>query len=322
MNPDIYKQLIKITQEESVFLNGQSESGKERYTVVGQLVVNRYKIIDNGKLIQIRPHPRFVHFPVHTHKYVEMVYMYSGQTTHIINGNTVTLKKGELLFLSQKASQEILPAGENDLAINFIIEPDFFDLAISMSGGEENLIRNYMIRCLKGEDKNIQHLHFKVSDILPIQNLVENLIWAILDNQNSMRSINPFTMGVLFIQLVSYSDKLEVSEDYYEQDLLLVVYRFVEEHYMDGELSDLARELGCDLYWLSRRVKKLTGHTYTELVQSKRLSKAQFLLQTTNLSIAEIGMAVGYDNLSYFHHIFREKNKTSPKQWRKMNKIT
>jgi YesN/AraC family two-component response regulator len=73
-------------------------------------------------------------------------------------------------------------------------------------------------------------------------------------------------MGLLFLQLVNYTDKVEVGKDHFEQEMILSVYRFIEEHYKDGELSDLAKELGFDLYWLSRRIKKLTGHTYTELI--------------------------------------------------------
>jgi len=156
-----------------------------------------------------------------------------------------------------------------------------------------------------------------VADVLPIQNLVENLLWTIMNNQQNKRSINQFTMGLLFLQLVNYTDKVEVGKDHFDQELMLSVYRFIEEHYKEGELSELAAALKVDLYWLSRRIKKLTGATYTELLQKKRLNQAQFLLQNTNLPVADIGHAVGYDNLSYFHRIFRERFGESPKQYRK-----
>ena len=47
------------------------------------------------------------------------------------------------------------------------------------------------------------------------------------------------------------------------------VYRYIEEHYKDGELSELAQMLHYDVYWLSRAIHS-TGATYTELVQQKR----------------------------------------------------
>ena len=198
------------------------------------------------------------------------------------------------------------------MAVNFIILPEFFDQALYMIGGEDNLIRKFLVGCLRGSESDIGYLHFRVADVLPIQNLVENLLWTLMNSQQNKRSINQFTMGLLFLQLINYTGKVEVGKAHFEQEMLLRVYRYVEEHYKEGELSDLAREMGYDLYWLSRKTRKLTGRTYTDLVQEKRLSQAQFLLLNTNLCVSDVGMAVGYDNLSYFHRIFRERNGMSP----------
>lgn len=82
----------------------------------------------------------------------------------------------------------------------------------------------------------------------------------------------------------------------------------------------LAEELHCDLYNLSRMVKRLTSKTYTDLVQTKRLNTAAFLLNNTDLTISDIGLSVGYDNLSYFHRIFRKKFGLSPKNYRDKKK--
>jgi YesN/AraC family two-component response regulator len=242
--------------------------------------------------------------------------MCEGQTTHIINGDEVQLKQGELLFLNQNVTQEIHPAGIEDIAVNFIILPEFFDQALHMIGEEENLVRDFLVGCLRHEDSRVSFLHFRVTEVLPIQNLIENLIWTIQNNQQNNRSINQVTMGLLFLQLMNHTDKVEVGKDRLEQDLMLAVLRYIEEHYKDGSLSELALSLHYNLYWLSRMVKRMTTKTYTELVQTKRLNQAAYLLSTTRLSVADIGLAVGYDNISYFHRIFREKFGISPKEYR------
>lgn len=316
MDPDILKQLEIITEEEKDILSGKSEINKEIYMDPSSTVIDSRKLLENGKLIQVRTHTRFAHFPRHTHNYVEVIYMCEGHTNHRINGDKVELRKGELLFLNQNAEQEILPAGEHDIAVNFIILPEFFDQALLMIGEEENLIREFIIGCLRGEDSQVSYLHFKITDILPIQNLIENLIWTIMNNQQNKRSINQVTMGLLLMQLMNYTDKVAIGKDNFEQELMLTVLRFIEEHYRKGKLSDLAKELHYDLYWLSRMIKTITNQTYTELVQTKRLNKAAYLLNNTKLTVADIGLSVGYDNLSYFHRIFREKYGVSPKQYR------
>ena len=42
-----------------------------------------------------------------------------------MNGKSIRLKPGELLFLGQKAAHQVCPAGRDDIAVNFIVLPEF-----------------------------------------------------------------------------------------------------------------------------------------------------------------------------------------------------
>lgn len=317
MNEQLLNELKKITSEEQRILEGASEIDKDLYMGPSSAtMIDSKKLLDSGKLIQIRTHTRFTHFPQHTHNYVELIYMCSGSTKHIVNGDTIVLKQGELLFLNQNATQEIFPAGEDDIAVNFIIQPEFFDYALLMLGEEENLIRDFIINCLKSKDDNISYLHFEVAEVLPIQNLMENLIWTIHNKQTNRRRSNQATMGLLLLQLMNYTDRVHVGDSNQEQELLMVVFRYIEENYKAGELSELAIMLHYDLHWLSRMIKRMTGKTYTELVQAKRMSQSVYLLQSTKLTVNDIAIAVGYENVSYFHRLFQKTFGKSPRSYR------
>jgi len=316
MNADLLDKLKIITPEEKEILNGKKEINRNIYMEPYSNIIDNKKLLEQNKLIQVRPHTRFVHFPEHKHNYVEVIYMCQGKTCHIVNGEEVELHAGELLFLSQNVTQEILPAQLEDIAVNFIILPEFFDHTLQMIGKEENQLRDFIIGCLKNEDNHIGYLHFKVANVLPIQNLIENLIWSILHNQQNNRSINQITMGLMFLQLMNHTDKLSVGKKQYEEELTIQILRFIEENYKEGQLTDLAESLNCDLYWLSRMVKRLTGKTYTELVQIKRLNQAAYLLTTTRLTVADVSMVVGYSNISYFHRIFHKRFNATPKEYR------
>lgn len=319
MTKELIDKLKIITPEERRILSGRSEIDKELYMTSEPDVIDARKMLDAGKLIQVRSHTRFIHFPKHTHNYIEVIYMCSGVTHHVVNGEDVILREGELLFLNQKATQEIYPAGENDIAVNFIILPEFFDYGLKMIGAEENLLRNFIIDCLRGENEASAFLHFKVADILPIQNLIENLIWTIVNEQPNKRSIHQATMGLLFLQLMNYMDKMETDDESGQHKLVIAVLGYIEEHYRDGELSELAENLHYDIYWLSKEIKKRTGKTYTELLQAKRLNQAAYLLSSTRMSVLDVGMAVGYENISYFHRIFQSKYKVTPRAYRLRN---
>lgn len=319
MNQELLDRLSRITGEEQELLEGRAEIDKDLYSGTKELIVDSRRMLEDGKLIRIRPHTRFVHFPPHRHNYIEVVYMCQGSSTHIIDGTKVMLKAGELLFLNQYATQEIQPAGREDIAVNFIILPEFFDTAFEMMGAEENLLRDFLVGRLRGDTGRERFLHFQVADVLPVQNLVENMVWTLLYNQPNKRSINQITMGLLFLQLMHYTDKLRTDEDSFEQELTFQVLRYVDEHYRDGELTALAHRMGYDISWLSRAIKRLTGHTYKELLQMKRLNQASYLLLNTRLTANDISVAVGYDNTSYFYRIFKERYGESPRQYRQQN---
>jgi len=320
----ILDELKKITKEEQLILSGNGQIDKGLYSIDPEnvnlndenYVVESKRLLEAGKLITIRKHTRFAHFPAHTHNYVEVVYMCSGSTRHIINGTEVLLNAGELLFLNQNSVQEILPAGEDDIAVNFIILPEFFDYALHMMNAEDTLLRRFVLDCMTGENKEANYLHFKVSDVIPVQNLIENLIWTLMYPTQNKRSISQATMGLLLLQLINCADSIYADSNSESQKLMITVLQYADEHYRDGELSELADMLHYDLYWLSREIKRQTGQNYTDIVQSKRLTQACYLLKTTKRPISDIAAMVGYENVSFFHRIFQKKYGVTPRQYR------
>lgn len=316
MTERLLNELKKITPEEQRILDGKREMERELYISDDSFVFDAKKLLEAGKLITVRPHTRFLRFPPHKHNYVEVIYMCAGTTRHVVNGNEVVLSAGELLLLNQNAVQEIEAAGEDDIAVNFIILPEFFDRALSMLE-EESMLRSFVADCLRGEGQTAGYLHFKVADVLPIQNLVENLIWTIRNKQPNKRSINQITMGLLFLQLTNRMDLAETDKRNESGHFLMEVYSYIEANYRDGELTRLAEQLHYDISFLSKEIKKRTGKTYTELVQEKRLSRSAYLLANTELSVAEVGRSVGYENMSYFHRIFQKRFGCTPRKYRK-----
>ena len=181
---------------------------------------------------------------------------------------------------------------------------------------DNNLLRDFVGDSLKGESGRACYMHFKVADVLPVQNLLENLIWSIWNRQPNKRSINQATMGLLFLQLMNHMDRMEMGDEGKQSRLMIAVLDYVEEHYREGGLGELSGLLHYDMCWLSREIKKITGKNYTELVQEKRLNQAAYLLEHTTMSVMEIAAAVGYDNISYFHRIFQKRFGLTPRKYR------
>ena len=313
MQQSILDKLSAVTEEEREILKGRMAIDRSLYMDGSRDVISGEKLLEKGKLLAIRPHTRFVTFPEHTHDYVEMVYMCAGETRHTVNGTPVLLKKGELLMLGQNACQSIEAAGEGDLAVNFIVRPAFFSGTLPYLGEEETPLRRFLVSCLTGENE-AGYLLFHVADILPIQNLIENLLYTLMEDAPNKRGILQMTMGLLFAQLVNHTQTLQFETQ--EQNAVVSVLRYLEQHYRDASLTDIAGRLHYELPSLSRLIRQKTGRTYTELLQEKRLSQAAWLLRNTDRKVDEIANAVGYENISYFHRLFSARYGTSPRRYR------
>ena len=174
----------------------------------------------------------------------------------------------------------------------------------------------FLINILRKNSSQGEFLYFQVADAVPVQNLIENMVWTIFYDISNKRSSNQITMGLLFLQLLNYMDKMEAGGRKFDTEIIANVYRYIEDHFKEGTLSELAVEMKVDVYWLSREIKKKSGKTYKELLQEKRMQQAVYLLINSRIAVSDIIEAVGYDNTSYFYRKFKERYGISPKEYR------
>lgn len=84
MDEQLIKKLQEISVEEQAYLNGSVQVLKDVYTKKNQFEVDSQLFLKEGKLITVRPHSRFVEFPMHKHDYIEMFYVCAGEITHCL----------------------------------------------------------------------------------------------------------------------------------------------------------------------------------------------------------------------------------------------
>ncbi|MBE1442615.1 helix-turn-helix domain-containing protein [Paenibacillus sp. OAS669] len=99
--------------------------------------------------------------------------------------------------------------------------------------------------------------------------------------------------------------------------LLGKVEQFVRTNYhRDLSLAVVGEALGLSSSYLSSIFKDITGMSFVDYVNSKRIEQAKLLLQTTNHSVADISERVGFTSSNTFIRVFKRHEGVTPGQFR------
>jgi AraC family transcriptional regulator of arabinose operon len=98
---------------------------------------------------------------------------------------------------------------------------------------------------------------------------------------------------------------------------LQLVQDHLREHLTSSiRLSELAELAGFSTSHFSARFRAFTGYSVLEYVKRLRMARARQLLITSDRTIAEIAVAVGYPDPFYFSRLFHSVNEISPSAFR------
>lgn len=101
-------------------------------------------------------------------------------------------------------------------------------------------------------------------------------------------------------------------------DFIDEVQQYVDSRIGEGDvdLADLAARFGVTRATFTRKVKQHTGLTSAAYITSRRIRKACQLLQTADMTVAQVAEACGYSDTAYFIMVFRKSMNKTPKQYK------
>ena len=92
---------------------------------------------------------------------------------------------------------------------------------------------------------------------------------------------------------------------------------YIDDNYhTDISRSAVAGQAGLSASHFSRMFRKVTGVSYQEYVNSKRITKAMKLLCTSPQSITEIAISLGFADTTGFGRIFKKLTGHTPSAYR------
>ncbi|MCB0666650.1 MAG: response regulator [Saprospiraceae bacterium] len=88
---------------------------------------------------------------------------------------------------------------------------------------------------------------------------------------------------------------------------------FSNEHY---QIEDLASSINLSRTQVYRKLKALTGKSFTDIVKEMKIHQAKELLSKTEKSVSEIAYELGFKDASYFSKVFKEIEGRTPSQFK------
>lgn len=163
------------------------------------------------------------------------------------------------------------------------------------------------------------HQHFSIE----IDNMQK--ILRILD-QLLQKNMNPdhfsqFELKVLFLNLLQeVLNGARNSEYNFTLQQVTKILDYFHTHYEEdifiGEVADMFQ---IDRRRIAYLFEKITGMTPVQYLMHYRISRAKELLTVSDLTIAKVSEAVGYQDNFYFSRVFKKLMHMSPSQYRKQN---
>ena len=96
---------------------------------------------------------------------------------------------------------------------------------------------------------------------------------------------------------------------------------YIERNYSSPiRIEDIADECGIDRSYFGKVFREAMGQSPRRFLLHYRMTRAASLLQNTDMPVAAVGAAVGYDNALHFSRAFKNVHDVSPREWRAMHR--
>lgn len=237
----------------------------------------------------------------YSHDFAEVFWVRQGAGIHFINGQRQAMQTGDLAMIRPDRDAHYFQAST----------PDFTLMNIAFPAALLNDIKRRYFNSLSfwGGTADCP----EVCHLTEIEQQWLNASAVDLFNAPQKRLLlDRFLLNLICSVGAGQPDLFRACPDWLKQACATIR---LPEHFPDG-IQAFFRLARRSPEHVARTLKKHTGKTPSELVNSVRLEYAAAQLLTTTREIQEIALDCGYDSLSYFYMLFRKGYGMSPRRYR------
>ena len=101
-----------------------------------------------------------------------------------------------------------------------------------------------------------------------------------------------------------------------KDERMIEIMNYIQANYIDITLDDLAEHFFLSKPYISKYIKEKSGMTFGDLVKKIRMKKARALLKSSSMTVENIALTVGYQNVEHFNRLFKKAYDMTPMQFR------
>jgi len=256
----------------------------------------------------------------HSHSFWEIVLIDGGHGMHCLEGHSFPVITGDVFLLQGNQKHYFHDLHKLEL-VNVLYDPELRALPEK----ELRKLPGYCAMFMLEPQHRRHHqfssrLHLKRLDLGPALQIVEKIEIAGKEKDAGWE----VTALTALQELIIYLSKCYMSADSPDAASLLRiadVIALLEKEYMNPwNLDDLVKKANMSKGNLIRIFKNATNQTPIEYLVDIRMQRAMELLTKTSLPVTEIAYQVGFSDSNYFSRHFRDKIKSTPKDFRLRNR--
>ncbi|RAI98331.1 AraC-like DNA-binding protein [Paenibacillus pabuli] len=252
----------------------------------------------------------------HWHQCCEILIVFEGTGTVVMNNKTYSIKKG-MLFVFQpfeihkvfaKVTHEC-PYERAVIHINHSLMDQYLKEYPRRRAWFDRLCHSSEIERAFDFSREMNLFNYCLEDYGSI---------AHKEQGDSQEEITVFILQFLSAMArVFPKNQLESTLTRRKKEHSELIMQWLDEHYMESDiLNKLADHLHFTRSYVSRLFKKETGSNLSEYLAAKRIKVAAHLLETTFLPVEVISHHVGFQNVSHFISCFKKTYEITPLKYK------
>lgn len=259
-------------------------------------------------------------------QFFEIRYVLDGTCNQTVQGKTGTehfeIRAGDLLILSPQTTYTSYVTG-NSVVLSILIRETTFRSAFLHNIPGSTALSEFFTRILYSQ-LAANYVLFHTGFAGEVRAQMFSLLQTYCGGGLHQREILNLRLSLLFMLLLrDCSDDTTFSGAYSRDvDYILPILHYMETHYAETDVGDIAQHFNFSLSYLCRLFKKHTGTTMHDTLRRVRMQKAAILLTQTTQTVEEVGALVGYYDATSFIRRFRESFGTTPARYRKQGRNT